>query len=42
MKRTQKKGKKSSVVLKDLEASKVKGGMEAGEDPKGGAGLFRR
>jgi hypothetical protein len=36
MKKTQKKGKKAKVVVKDLELSKVKGGA-AEEDPKGGA-----
>jgi hypothetical protein len=39
MERKEKKGKKGSkgkVALKDVEVSKVKGGVEA-EDPKGGA-----
>ncbi len=36
MKEKAKKGKKAKVALKDLEVGKVKGGMAAEEDPKGG------
>ncbi len=30
------KGKKAKVALKDLDVSKVKGGIEEEQDPKGG------